>query len=76
VPAWFNPSSRRWETPAPWSPLFQAQRHTLKLMPRGEVHVSTPPAQGEQRQQRQVVAEAAGTHAAVAAAAAEGDHMR
>jgi curved DNA-binding protein CbpA len=44
VNAWFNPQTRRWETPAPWSEAFTNQ--AVKKMPRGQVYQSArPPTQ-------------------------------
>lgn len=44
IAAWYNPSTRRWETPAPWDPAFIAAKHTLRLMPREVVSVRAAPA--------------------------------
>lgn len=44
VPAWWNPESRRWETPAPWNPAFHAHRDSLRMMQREDVHVAARPA--------------------------------
>ena len=30
VEAWWNPSSGRWESPAPWDPLFVQHKHSLR----------------------------------------------
>ena len=43
VVAWYNPESRRWETPAPWSALYHENRHTLKLVGRESVVLSLKP---------------------------------
>ena len=44
VVAWWNPSTRRWETPAPWDPVYRSRRHTATTMPSGQVHVRRRPA--------------------------------
>ena len=43
VEAWFNPTSQRYETLAPWNEAFMANRHSIKNMPRSEVFQSKPP---------------------------------
>ncbi len=37
-------STQQWETPAPWNPLYDAHRHTTKLVPRSKVVVAAPPS--------------------------------
>jgi len=39
VPAWFNPRTKAWETPAPWDPLYQGTQ--LQQKPRDQVRVRT-----------------------------------
>jgi len=34
VDAWWNPSSRRWEAPAPWDPEFIKHKHSMKKVDR------------------------------------------
>ena len=38
VQAWKNPVTRRYETAAPWDPLYQQLQPTLELVPRHQVH--------------------------------------
>eukprot|EP01138_Halocafeteria_seosinensis_P011241 gb/GECG01011483.1/.p1 GENE.gb/GECG01011483.1/~~gb/GECG01011483.1/.p1 ORF type:complete len:248 (+),score=30.30 gb/GECG01011483.1/:1-744(+) len=43
VDAWYNPKTRRWETPSPWDPTFRENRHTLTKVPAEEVQFVPPP---------------------------------
>jgi len=45
IRAWFNPRTARWETPAPWDPLYLANRAATKMVPRRDV-AFVPPPQG------------------------------
>lgn len=38
VDAWHNPSTKRWETPAPWNEEFRKHRHLVKKVDRSIVH--------------------------------------
>jgi curved DNA-binding protein CbpA len=42
VNAWFNPDSKRWETPAPWCDAFT--HHAVQQVSREKVHQSKPPS--------------------------------
>mmetsp|Transcript_15794 Transcript_15794/g.23747 ORF Transcript_15794/g.23747 Transcript_15794/m.23747 type:complete len:201 (-) Transcript_15794:175-777(-) len=42
VEAWFNPNSKRWETPAPWDPLYIANKSSMKRIHRNIVHRRNP----------------------------------
>ena len=46
VPAWYNPETARWETPAPWDPLFHAHAHTMKSVSRRHVTQTSPVGAG------------------------------
>jgi hypothetical protein len=37
VEAWKNPQTGRWETPAPWDPVYRKMQPTLELVPREKV---------------------------------------
>lgn len=37
VQAWRNPSTGKWETPAPWDPVYQQLKPTLEFVPRDQV---------------------------------------
>lgn len=41
VDAWRNPRTNRWESPAPWDPLFEDRK--VQRVSRSVVHASTPP---------------------------------
>lgn len=41
VPAWFNPQSRRWETPAPWNPEYRTLNPEIKRVERSLVFESS-----------------------------------
>lgn len=43
IKAWFNPTTQRWETPAPWDPIYQQYQKNTKYVNRREVYVSVPP---------------------------------
>jgi hypothetical protein len=44
VPAWWNAETKRFETPAPWSPAYAVGRHTTRMVKRHLVTVATPPS--------------------------------
>ena len=52
VLAWFNPETHRWESPAPWSPLYVANKDSERLLPRDRVAVVQRPAPHEVRRLR------------------------
>lgn len=37
VEAWKNPTTKRWETPAPWDPVYQRTKPKLEMIPREKV---------------------------------------
>lgn len=37
IEAWHNPSTKQWEQPAPWDPLYRKLQPQLKFMPREKV---------------------------------------
>lgn len=43
VPAWFNPHTKRWETPAPWLDEYYQNKHTHRNVHKYLVHESKPP---------------------------------
>ncbi|CAM9728963.1 unnamed protein product [Sphacelaria rigidula] len=41
VRAWHNPVTMRWETPAPWDPVFREHQHLVKKVDKDLVHQSS-----------------------------------